>query len=95
MREATPDKGSQFRQGDTFTEEALFPETKVTADNTFSRLLVNRRIFVTDTPDSGSCFIGNDNCLLVDRSDAGVRDNGRKKQRVCMAAFGTLYSADL
>ena len=95
MREAAPDKGSQFRQGDTFTQEALFPETKVSADDTYSRLLINRRIVVTDTPDPGSCFIGDDDCLLVDRPDAGVRDDGRKKQGVCMAALGAFYSADL
>lgn len=95
MREAAPDKGTQFRQGDIFTEKALFPETKVTADDTFSRLFINRRIAVTDTSDPGSCFIGDDDCLLVDRSDAGVRDDRGKKQGVCMAALGALYSADL
>ena len=95
MREAAPDEGCQFRQGDTFREKALLPETKVTADNTFSSLLINGRIVVTDTPDSGSCFIGNDDCMLVDSSDAGVRDDGGKKQGVCMAALGALYSADL
>lgn len=95
MRETPPDEDPQFRQGDTLTEEALFPETKVTADNTFSSLLIDRRIAVTDTSDPGSCFMGNDDCMLVDSSDAGVGNDGRKKQRVCMAALRTLYPADL
>ena len=89
------DKGTQFRQGDAFTKEALLPEMDVAADNASGSFLINRRIAVTDAADPGSCFIGDDDRVLVRSFNAGIRDYGRKQQRVCTTTLRALYPADL
>ena len=95
MGKAALDQRGQFHKRDTFRKKTLLPKTKIAADNTAGGFFVNKRIIITDTGDSGSCFIGDNNRMLVRSADAGIRDDGRKKQRVCMTAFGAFNPADL
>ena len=88
------DQKGQFHKRDTFRKKTLLPETKIAADNTAGGFFVNRRIIITDTGDSGSCFIGDNNRMLVRSADAGIRNDRRKKQRVCMTAFRAFNPAD-
>ena len=94
MRKAALDQRGQFHKRDTFGKKTLLPETKIAADNAAGGFFINRWIIITDAGDSGSSFISNDDRMLVDSSDAGVRDDGRKKQCVCMTALGASNPAD-
>ena len=94
MGKAALDQRGQFHKRDTFRKKTLLPKTKIAADNAAGGFFINRWIIITDTGNSGNCFIGDNNRMLVRSADAGIRDDGRKKQRVCMTAFRAFNPAD-
>lgn len=66
--------------------EAFFPVPPVGADNGRNGIFIKKKLRSKNPPITGFAFIALYNGSLYRKWDLRIRDNGRKKERVCMPA---------
>ena len=88
------DQTFQRAKGDPEGTQLFPPVQPVVAEHGFDIVLIHGWIAFTDGTDVFPVFILAADLLLVGEGNLGIRNQGRRKKRVCCPAFGTLYPAD-
>lgn len=93
-RNTVRNKCVDIGQADRFRKELLEPDKKIAPDDGIDKVLIDKRIFITDRIFVRTVFIVADDVALVYERDSVIWNKRRWQEGVCDSAHRALHSAN-